>query len=331
MMRAFSLLAVFVACICVTVAAVWSFADAESSGSRSTPAHTERIVSNSPAESALQIHSEITEPAKVFQTSNVFAQFPDRGFGGGFGRGRYRGDPRESDLKNDWEVEPGFEQDVFRFARVKYTSWGDGYGGRGKWAVDWPDSDLNLPYRLQELTSLKVHPQGAIVELTDENLADFPFLYIVEPGSMTLSDEEVLGLRKYLLNGGFLMVDDFWGDDEWFTFYHEIKRVFPDREPEELPLEHEIFHLVYDLKEKPIIIGIGAWMHGHHTERHDAQEAHYKGIFDDKGRMMAVICHNTDLGDGWEREGVDERYFKEYSERFAYPLGINIITYAMTH
>ncbi|HUG18877.1 MAG TPA: DUF4159 domain-containing protein [Planctomycetaceae bacterium] len=254
----------------------------------------------------------------------------DPGFSGGYrGRGRMRVDPTNIP-KNDWEIDETFEHDAFRFARVRYSSRYDrGWGG--KWAVDFPDSDLNLPYRLKQLTSMEVHPQSVIVELTDPNLGDYPFLYIVEPGDMFLMEEEVEGLRRYLLNGGFLMVDDFWGEDEWYTFYEQIKRVFPDREPEELPLEHEIFHIVYDLKEKPMIVSIGHWGRGHRTERYDAQEAHYKGIFDDKGRMMVIICHNTDLGDGWEEEGVDPGYFKECSERFAYPMGINIITYAMTH
>lgn len=254
----------------------------------------------------------------------VWAQFQD-----GFrSRGRFSGNSSSmTGAKNDWEIDEKFEHEAFRFARVKYTS----YGWRDKWRTDFPESDLNLPHRLRELTSMEVHPESVIVELTDENLSDYPFLYIVEPGQMNLTDGEVVGLRTYLLNGGFLMVDDFWGEEEWRTFYDNIKLVFPDREPEELPLEHDIFHLVYDLAEKPMIVSIGTWMRGSETERWDADEPHYKGIFDDKGRMMVVICHNTDLGDGWEEEGVDPTYFKEYSERFAYPLGINIITYAMTH
>ncbi len=264
-----------------------------------------------------------------FQGGGFGGRGGGRGFGGGGfgGRSLYRDKVTSTGARNDWEIDERFEQDAFRFARVKYTSW----GRRDKWMVDFPESDLNLPHRLRELTSIEVNPESIIVELTDEKLSDYPFLYLVEPGDMDLTPEEVEGLRRYLLNGGFLMVDDFWGEDEWYTFYQNIKRVFPDREPEELPLEHDIFHIVYDLAEKPMIVGIGAWMRGNHTERYDAQEAHYKGVFDDKGRMMVMICHNTDLGDGWEEEGVDPSYFKEFSERFAYPLGINIITYAMTH
>jgi hypothetical protein len=155
---------------------------------------------------------------------------------------------------------------------------------------------------------------------------------VIEPGRMTLSDPEVLCLRRYLLNGGFLMVDDFWGVNEWLNFYGEIKRVFPDREPKELSLDHEVFHCVFDLKEKPQIPSIHSWMrYGGTTERRDAEQAYYKGIFDDKDRMMVIICHNTDLGDGWEREAEDPEYFHQFSEKSAYPLGINIVVYAMTH
>lgn len=249
----------------------------------------------------------------------------------GFGRRHF--DPENVDRGGVpvWENDKNFKSDLFTFVRVKYSSYG-GRGGWGKWATDFPDSDLNFSYRLHELTSLEVDPHGKILELTDAALLDYPFLYMIEPGHMVLSDEEVAGLRRYLLNGGFLMVDDFWGEEEWDNFYKQIKRVLPEREPVELPLEHEIFHCVYDLKQKPQVPSIHAWYGGRTDEgRPDAQEAHYRGIFDEKGRMMAIICHNTDLGDGWEREGEDPTYFKEFSEKWSYPMGINIVTYAMTH
>jgi hypothetical protein len=229
----------------------------------------------------------------------------------------------------EWENDPEFKRDLFTFVRVKYSSRSDWRWGR--WATDYPDSDLNFSFRLHELTALDVAPQPEIVELTDERLFDYPFVYLLEPGDMDLQEAEVLGLRRYLENGGFLMVDDFWGEAEWYNFHQQLKRVFPDREPVELPLEHEIFHCVYDLKQKPQVPSIHAWYNGRTTERWDAPEAHYKALFDDDGRMMAIICHNTDLGDGWEREGEDPGYFREMSEKWAYPLGINIVTYAMTH
>ena len=231
----------------------------------------------------------------------------------------------------DWKIDPAFKHDTFTFARVRYTSW-----GRGGWATDYPDAELNFSYRLQELTSLKVNPKPIVLDLTDERLFDYPWIYIIEPGGMDLTQAEVEGLRKYLLNGGFLMVDDFWGGQEYRNFYENIKRVFPDREPQELKLDHPIFHIVYDLKEKPQIPSIGHARNGETYEfrndfEDDGSEVHYKGIFDDKGRMMVIICHNTDLGDGWEREGEAEEYFRKYSEPRAYPMGINIVFYAMTH
>jgi hypothetical protein len=195
---------------------------------------------------------------------------------------------------------------------------------------------LNFSYRLQQLTSLKVDPEGKIVRLTDPELFDCPFIYIVEPGRLEFSDEEVKALRRYLLSGGFLMVDDFWGEYEWDNLHEQIKRVFPDREPQELPLEHPIFHCVFDLKEKPQVPNFelgesSQWNGGVTWERPDARTPHYRAILDDKERIMVMICHNTDNGDGWEREGEYEYYFREFSEKKAYPLGINIVFYAMTH
>jgi len=251
----------------------------------------------------------------------------------------------------DWEVDPEFAGDVFTFVRIQYSSGYSGYGGRsegrrsgrgrgygrggGGWATDYPDSDLNFSWRLHQLTSLEVNPEPLVLELTDPELVDYPFIYLLEPGRLVFDEPEVEALRRYLLNGGFLMVDDFWGEDEWYNFYSEIKRVFPEREPVELPLSHPIFHAVFDLKEKPQVPSIDVALYGRSQgitwERADAREVHYKAIYDDKGRMMVIICHNTDLGDGWEREGENEWYFREFSEKKAYPLGINIVFYAMTH
>lgn len=242
----------------------------------------------------------------------------------------------------NWTVDEHFKKDVFTFVRVEYDSFrgggfrGRGFGGRGGgWATDWPDSDLNFSFRLQQLTSLKVNPDPISLRLTDEKLFDYPFLYMIEPGGLYLSEEEVTALRKYLLNGGFLMVDDFWGDFALEVFTTQMKRVFPDREMEELPADHEIFRCVYRLKERPQVPSIHSWMNTGLTwepyHGGDCQTVHYKGIYDDKRRLMAIVCHNTDLGDGWEREGESAEYFHEFSEKKSYPMGINIVTYAMTH
>lgn len=260
---------------------------------------------------------------------------------------RYFRPPDSSGSLPEWTNDPEFEKDVFTFARIEYTSGygrggGWGGGGSGRWATDAPDADVNFGFRLQQLTSLKVYPKEKHFDLSSPELSNHPFIYIVEPGSLEFSEAEVKNLRRYLLSGGFLMVDDFWGEREWQNLYEQMKRVFPEpsREPRELPLSHEIFHCVFDLKEKPQIPNVGLGTEsldgsspyfGVTWERPDAREVHYKGIFDDKGRMMVLICHNTDLGDGWEREGDNEGYFREFSEKRAYPLGINIVFYAMTH
>jgi hypothetical protein len=235
----------------------------------------------------------------------------------------------------DWEIDRCFDKDLFTFVRIKYDS--AGYRRGGGWATDFRDSDLNFSLRLQQLTSLKVNPEPIVLELTDRRLFDHPFIYIIEPGALHFHEDEVRALRQYCLNGGFLMVDDFWGAEEYENFYQEMRRVFPDREPTEVPLEHEIFHCVYDLKEKPQVPSIHAARLGDASRTYeprydsDTSIAYYKAIYDDAHRIMVFICHNTDLGDGWEREGVNQWYFEEFSVKKAYPMGINIVTYAMTH
>ena len=256
-------------------------------------------------------------------------------------RGRWRDrDPTARNGVPDWEVNQDFKGDLFTFARIKY----DSYGGRGRrgggWATDYRDSDLNFSLRLQQLTTLKVNPEPVVLQLTDDELFDYPFIYIIEPGALMFNEAEVAALRHYCLNGGFLMVDDFWGDSQYENLRLELKRVFPDRNPQEVPLSHEIFHCVYDLKEKPQVPSIRAARRGYDgsvgtwersDDGSDTATPHYRAIYDDEDRMMVFICHNTDLGDGWEREGEDQWYFEEFSVKKAYPMGINIVTYAMTH
>lgn len=255
---------------------------------------------------------------------------------------RWRGyrDPTDRNGVPTWETDAKFKQDMFTFVRIQYDS--DGWGGRGGggWATDRPDSDLNFSLRLQQLTSMKVNPDPIVLRLTDPRLFDYPFIYIIEPGALYFSEEEALALRRYCFNGGFLMVDDFWGDRQYENLRRELKRVFPDRDPFEVPLSHEIFHSVYDLKEKPQVPAIGRAYMGadgrivtweNARDGSDTSTAYYKAITDDEDRIMVFICHNTDLGDGWEREGEDQWYFEEFSVKKAYPMGINIVTYAMTH
>jgi hypothetical protein len=247
-----------------------------------------------------------------------------------------------------WTNAPGFEKDVFTFCRARFIS---GYGGRrrsrGSWSTDFPDSDLNLSFRLQQMTSLRVSPDGRFLRLTNKDLYNYPWIYMVEPGRLALDDEEVKILRDYLNNGGFLMADDFWGDLQWENFESEMKKVFPERQFVELPMEHPVFHTVFDLtmpKQGLQTPNVGDAMESldprspyfgvtwEYRSGPSAEEMHVRAILDEKGRIMVIATHNCDNGDGWERETVgDGAFFQAFSEKRAFPLGINIITYAMTH
>jgi hypothetical protein len=263
------------------------------------------------------------------------------GFGGGFGGGGWGESYVPPDAKTAREVEshstgtpmwtnaPGFDKDVFTFVRIRRNrKWGTG----GSWQTDTPDSDLNLSFRLQQVTSIKVDPNGRYLWLTDPDLFKYPFIYMVEPGTLSLDDEEVAALRKYLLNGGFLWLDDFWGEEEWNGMAEEIRKVFPDRQWVDLPITNQLYHCVFDIKSKGQVPGIRVWRdYGVTWERSDAHETHHRVIFDDKGRIMVLATHNTDNGDGWEREGENHDYFARFSEKISYPLGINVIFYVMTH
>ncbi len=239
-----------------------------------------------------------------------------------------------------WQVDERFPHDLFTFARIEYPSTGPERTSF-VWWTDFPHADLNLSYRLQELTALKVNPEPEWVKITDPHLFDYPWVIMSGVGNIILDDREASTLRRYLLSGGFLFVDDFWGQAEWDGFYRALKQVFPDREPEDLPRSHPLFHWVYDLPDDrslqtpslPAAIrnrttGI-TWEDFHAGG--NTREVHFRAVFDDRRRMMVMMCHNTDNGDGWEEEGADPWFFRTFSENKNYPLAINALFYVMTH
>ena len=240
--------------------------------------------------------------------------------------------PKKMDAARERIRQIGLPDQTFSFVRIRYSS-GDSRRGGG-WATDYPDADKAISQRLAALTSLDVNPDGLVMELTDDRLQQHPFIYVSEPGRMSLSNEEATSLRAYLDSGGFLMVDDFWGDDEWRNLQSQLVKVFPQLTLTELPLSHPIFHCALDLKEKPQVCSIAVAVQGRDGdvswERPDGMEVHYRGLFDKNGRLMAVFCHNTDLADGWERHDAMEWYAREFSEKRAFPMGINILVYALT-
>lgn len=239
-----------------------------------------------------------------------------------------------------WTNAPGFETDAFTFTRVRYDKDPNRYHrpGVGGFTTDFPDSDLNLSFRLQQMMSLRVDPDGRLLRITDPDVANYPFLFLSAPGALHLNDMEAAALRKHLLNGGFLLMDDFHGDAEWNNCEEMMQKVFPDRKFFELPLDHPLYHGVFEIRAKyqNANSGLGkasketgiTWERNHDG---DVQTVHHRGIADDRGRLMVLTLHNTDTGDGWEREGEDDYYFHNFSEKIAYPLGVNIIYYVMTH
>jgi len=260
--------------------------------------------------------------------------------GGGPGWRDYDLDPQAQKEQELMEkaIDPAFTEDVFTFARLRFKAErGRGFGGGRLWDDDSPQADLSLTFRLFEGTSLKPRPGLTFIDIAPNDLVKYPFAYAAAGGRMVLSDEDAACLRRYLLNGGFLMVDDFWGDDQWRHFYEQLKKIFPDREPVELALDHPIFRTVFKFRRLPQVPSVFAFLRFHlsydpgwpYDER--SHEPHYYAVYDDKQRMMALLCHNNHFGDGWEHETDDESYFDTFSEPMAYPMLINIVTYSMTH
>lgn len=215
----------------------------------------------------------------------------------------------------------------FYFTRANY---GGGGGFRGsRWSVDYPKADQQFLAVLRRLTGIDAYPRENVIRFDDPHLRRFPFIYAVEVGSMGLSSGEVDGLRDYLLAGGFLFVDDFWGSFEWQNFEREIRRVLPEYEIVDIPLDHEVFSTFYQIDEVIQVPNVDQGMMGGPTHERDGYVPRCLGIFDEKGRLMVVINWNTDLGDAWEW-AEQARYPLEYST-YAYQMGANFIVYAMTH
>ena len=217
----------------------------------------------------------------------------------------------------------------FYFTRAAYSSWRGGWGGRGQsWAIDYPKADRQFLTVLKRLTNLDAYDDENAVALTDERIRHYPFLYALEVGYMDMSPPEVEGLRNYLRAGGFLVIDDFWGSQEWAQFEYQMGLVFPGREIIDLDLDHPVFNTFYEIDEILQVPAYGRYWGGRTSER-DGYVPYVKGIEDDDGRLMVIINWNTDLGDAWEWAEQPD-YPLEYST-FAFQMGVNMIVYAMSH
>jgi hypothetical protein len=228
-------------------------------------------------------------------------------------------------------------QGSFTFCRVMFNS--NRREKRG-WSTDYPGAEINFSIRLGELTKTRVakqptgtDPEYVVVRLTDPELFQCPYVLFVDAGTIVLSDPEVTAFREYLLKGGFAFVSDYWGPLAREQFDAAIGRVVPRHEYPvvDLPVDHPIWSTQFQMKEVPQMPSIQSWRRsGGQTDRGVTDPVEARGIVDQKGRLMVVMMHNTDIPDSWEREGEDPEYFYRFSPQ-GYAVGINVFLHAITH
>ena len=231
----------------------------------------------------------------------------------------------------DWH-----EKTEWAFARLMYPPGAnDGYRGRfdgdwrlglSLWTQDYPRADRHFSQALRRLTRVHVRSVEQPINLDENEQFDWPWLYAVQVGEWGITDAQAKALREYLLRGGFFMADDFHGDFEWQVFEEAMKRVFPDRPIVEIPDSDAIFHTVYDLDDRYQVPGAAHLRLGY---KNNGIGAHWRAIYDDKGRIMVAISYNSDIGDAWE--WADEPRYPEKFSSLAIQVGVNYVVYAMTH
>ena len=232
----------------------------------------------------------------------------------------------------------------YHFIRVEYTDlpqYHRGFGfasrdgsGSGWWVVDWPDSDEHFTMGVQRLTRIDAG-EPRHLRLTDPRLFDYPWIYATQTGWWGLSGDEIAALREYLLRGGYLVVDDFWGPEQWEVFRETMDRVFPGKPITDIAESDSVMHVVYDIREKDL-----TWIPGtRHLRRGPGgtivvqqppgTEPAWRAIYDDRNHMVVAVNYNTDVGDAWEWADAPE--YPEAMTTLAYHYGINYLVYAMTH
>jgi hypothetical protein len=230
-----------------------------------------------------------------------------------------------------------FEDGSFMVCKLQYRSVRREPMGRG-WSTDYPYAGINLMIRMSELTRTPItknaqgEPTYWVVRLTDDAVFRCPILMGSDVGTMGLSDPEAERLRDYLLKGGFLWVDDFWGTPAWQQWSAQIHKALPDALIFDIPNNHPIRHILFPIDEVIQVTNISNWVRTHSTSERgdDSPHADFRGIADDRGRLIVVMTHNTDFGDSWERENESREFFEQFS-RQGYALGVNVMLYALTH
>ena len=266
--------------------------------------------------------------AALLAASSSFAQGR---FGRGYGRGEGGIPPRFR--------QPGEFDGAFQFCRMMYRQVRSHQRGLG-WGTDYPDAEINFSIRLSELTKTRVsrspdnEPNHFVVRPTDDELFQCPFIIMSDPGSAGFDGEEVAALRSYLLKGGFLWVDDYWGPWAWDDFAREINKVLPSAQYpiRELGFDHPIYRTMFTVTKIPQVPSWQYWSESGDTSEMGSASAvaHMAAIADLSGRIMVLMTHNTDISDSWEREGQNPEYFLSFSPQ-GYALGLNVALYAMTH
>jgi Domain of unknown function (DUF4159) len=238
-------------------------------------------------------------------------------------------------LPSDWE-----EKHEWVFGRLRYSPYGGGGGGfgggrrggrfgRSSWGTDYPQGDRLLVQGLKRITRLDARSVEQVIDMDGSDDAyNWPFLYAVEVGQWQLSDSEAAQMRDYINRGGFFMVDDFHGTYQWRTFEESMRKVFPDRPIVDIPNDDQIFHNLFDLENRIQVPGAQVLGSGR-TYEQDGYEARWRGIYDAKGRLVVVICHNMDLGDALEYS--DEPAYPEKYSALAFRIVANYAVYDMTH
>jgi len=235
------------------------------------------------------------------------------------------------------------ERTEWAFARLMYPPapggrYGRGYGYRGYggrwqegfaiWTQDYPRADRHFVQAVRRLTRLHVRSVEQPVNLDDGAVYDWPWLYAVQTGHWQLTDEQAKSMREFLLRGGFFMADDFWGENEWQVFMNSMRKIFPERDVVELENRDAIFHTVYDLDDRYQVASEGSVQRGRSWKCENCPD-HWRGIFDDHGRLMVAITFQSDVGDSWE--WADAPYYPAEYAQLGIRIGVNYIIYAMTH
>lgn len=244
--------------------------------------------------------------------------------------GNFRSRRRPTTTNTDSAISFG----EFTFVRTIYESPFRGYGrrgyGGGTWTTDYPEADNNFIVGLREWagTNLKIAPRPEALEILDDRIFDYPIIYIVEPGFMELSTEQAARLREYVMRGGFIFLDDFWGEAEWENVQQQWQKIGPEFELKDLPLSHPIFHSYLDVEEVVQVPNVYNAQRGITSEK-GGIVPHYMGVEGKNGRLVGFIARNCDLGDAWE--WINEPSYPVKYGLPAYKVGINVVIYAMSH